>query len=244
MMVFMVLGTYTRSVYFGVIIILLMLIIILIKDAKLQLTKFMFSCVIAFIALIIGVNSGKLDKATERALNGLQLIAGNVGKDSHGKKIKDDTYNGRIGSIKERFAMVLEENPLMGYGFVHDDIAYNELGLRPRIGSVRQDKYEYKYSNKFNLAIYSADVTWGNILVNSGIPGFIVLIVFCISVIALLFKKNSSNGNLYYLQCAFYLQFVYAIINTIAASSLSAEVQIPFLFLAGYTYCITTANTK
>lgn len=240
LMVVVIMGTYTRSVYFGVMIIICTMIIILIKDGKLQPTKFTISCIVTFMAFVVLVSTGELDKMISRTLSGLQLITGDVGQNFQERKKKDDSYTGRLSIVQERFAMVMQANPLMGYGFVHDDIAYNQLKLRPHSGSIRADKYDYKYSNDFNLTIYSADATWGNILINTGITGFAILLIFVISVVVTSFRRNFNNSALYYYQCAFFLQFIYTVISTIASSAMSSGVQIPCLALAGYTICMQT----
>lgn len=238
LMIVVIMGTYTRSVYFGVMFIVGVMLCLLVKDGKLQLTKVTSSAIIVFITFMLLFSTGKLDKMIDRTLSGLQLISGDVGGNSQERQKKDDSYSGRIAIVKERFFMGLMANPVMGYGFVHDDIAFNMLKLRPRSGSIRADKYNYKYTNRFNLTIYSADATWGNIIINTGITGLVILIVFIVSVIVAGLRRSFTDGRVYYYQCAFLLQFIYTVISSISSNALSNNIQIPCLFLAGYTVCL------
>ncbi len=86
LMVVVIMGTYTRSVYFGVMIIICTMIIILIKDGKLQPTKFTISCIVTFMAFVVLVSTGELDKMISRTLSGLQLITGDVGQNFQERK--------------------------------------------------------------------------------------------------------------------------------------------------------------
>jgi len=238
LMVIVIMLTYTRSLYFAVAIIFCMTLSVLARDGKLQLTRLMIFSIISCLAFALMFSTGKLDKMISRTMTGLELISGEVGQNAVERKKLDNTYTGRIDIIKERFAMVLRYNPLMGYGFVHDDIAHNQLKLRPRSGSIRPEKYDYKYTDRFQLTIYSADVTWGNILINTGITGFVILMVFIISISVTQLKRYYNGGEMYYYQCAFFLQIIYIIISTLSSDAMNGNVQIFCLFLAGYTVCL------
>jgi hypothetical protein len=181
---------------------------------------------------------GVLDKVIDRTMSGVKLIVSDTPMERKGL---DDSYSGRMKMIGERFHMVLKKNPVFGFGFVHEDIVQNKLKPHIRYGSVIQTKkYKamYAYKRGYVLALHSADVGWPTIIIDTGIVGLIIYLVFVASFFINFIKTSVTDyGPSGYLRTAFAIEFFTLLLLMFNGTTCVRLVQIPCFMLAGFAYC-------
>lgn len=228
-----VLITFTRGIYFSVILSALLLMTLLVIQNRLVLSR----VTVAFVFILVGtaflLTTETMQRAVMRGMSGLNIIVGRgVASDP---KYDGDTFNGRIALVAERMEMVLEKNPLVGYGFMHERLS-KEMGIRVRVGGLRP--------NSISKSVYSADIAWGNIVVYTGVLGLLLFVIFLSTVGFSYFlagqKGNSDRDNL---RIAFFIQFFGQVLLMFNGNNFTNLLHIPMVMLAGYTLCSRQAES-
>lgn len=228
--------TYTRGIYIAVILTFLLMVTLLALGKRLKASK---TSVFGFVAaiLVVGLVAGGLaDRVLGRATSGLGILFADKAGTS---KVDVDTFTGRLKLVQERFGMVAEHNPAVGYGFLHENNVPHSMLNKMEYGSIDYSPEmveKYKYGTPYKLTLYSADIAWGNIVLVSGFVGFVIFLTFTV-VFILSFRgwRYSSNSS-YYLQLAFYLQTLTLLLLTFNSRNFTYNIQFPAFMLAGYIY--------
>jgi hypothetical protein len=246
--VYMVLTTavvafsFTRGIYVASIVISLLLMWIMSRDGRLKATSVL--AVAAAGVLFIGVllATGLAGKIADRAAQGLALI-GSGGASAATVK-KDDTFNGRLGLMEERFGLVMEQNPIIGFGFIHEDDVPSEIRSRLKYGTVLSgtatdpDAYTktYAYSDSFVLGFYSADIAWADIVISTGLVGvaLLVAVVLCF-VYEFFFDSNAAHPMGTAVRVGLFLEFMMLFLLTFDGSYFFSSEHILAFLLAGYS---------
>jgi len=228
--------TYTRGIYIAVILTFLLMVTLLALGKRLRASKtsvFGFAAVILVVGLVAG---GLADRVIGRAASGLDILFSD--KTDSGK-VDADTFTGRLKLVQERFSMVSRHNPVVGYGFLHENNVPHSMLKKMEYGSIDYSPEmveKYKHGTPYKLTLYSADIAWGNIVLVSGFVGFIIFLAFIV-VFVLSFRGwcYSSDPD-YYLRLAFYLQTITLLLLTFNGRNFTYHIQFPAFMLAGYIY--------
>lgn len=235
---FVTLITFTRGIYFAVLLSSCLLMAALFFKSKLSLIRVSMVSFCAVLGVAALFSAGSLDKFIERATSGLNLI---VSDSLTNRKKMDDTFTGRMALTGERFQMVMQKNPVFGFGFVHEDIVQDSLRPKFRYGSVVSTKKyleRYKFSNRFTLALHSADVGWPNIAIDTGFVGLFLFVALLISIFIHYFRdKTNMDEQMSYLRLAFFVQIFTLVFLMFNGNPYVNLVHIPCFMLAGYSFC-------
>lgn len=224
---FSTLITFTRGIYLAVLIVMCLMMLLLILENRMKLNR--IAILFTFASVIFGVLllSGHMDKVIERGMSGIKIIMSSTASVD---AVHDaDTFHGRLALVSERINMVLAENPLVGYGFIHERIT-KEAGIRVMVGGLRPDG--------ISKSVYSADIAWGNIAIFTGLFGLLLFICFILSVaVNYLANLQTVSGPWYYLRLSFILQFFCQVLLMFNGNNFSNLLHIPLFMLAGYAFC-------
>jgi hypothetical protein len=182
---------------------------------------------LVFIIAISGTLTKQLGKYSDLAMPEISDFAGTK---------SENTFVFRILLLGERALLVLDHNPFIGYGFIHEDNATKHV--RYIIGTETEDKK--------GIAFKTPDIAWANLVIYTGFTGVAVFIIFIISIIINYFKGiNQVNLDKFYLpRLSFFLQIICCFMLMANSYMFTDGVQIPALILASYTYCCRQANLK
>ena len=182
--------------------------------------------------------SGYADKVIERFTSAIELVLEQKAKTN---KDNEDTFTGRLGIASERFMLVLAHNPIIGYGFIHEDDVPRALRAKLKYGSViytPQYVERYQAGYPYVLALHSADIGWADIMVNTGLVGLALwIILFAVLVTNFYTTARRTSTPYYHARLAHFLQFIVGILLMFESNTLVNLVQIPAFILAGYWYC-------
>ena len=219
-----VLTTFTRGVYFAVLVIGMLLVSILIIENRLKIGRSVLVVYLVGCSLIFVLPSGRLDPVLERARSGIDAV---LTMGSYKKNVWQNTFTGRVALLEERVRLVAEKNPVVGYGFMHEDIAQKRLKIR--IGTPHANG---------ELGFFSADIAWANLVIYTGFLGVLVFVVFVLSLIIDYFRNIGRGAkSLYYIRLSLFLQTLFQVVIMMNGSSFTNGVQIPCFLIAGYAYC-------
>jgi O-Antigen ligase len=182
--------------------------------------------------------SGHADKIVERFSSAVELVLEQKAKANKGN---EDTYTGRLSIAKERFLLVLVHNPIIGYGFIHEDDVPRALRAKLKYGSViytPQYIERYQAGYPYVLALHSADIGWADIMINTGFVG-LALWIFLFAAIVINFYATArrTSAVYYHARLAHFLQLIVGILLMFESNTFVTLVQIPAFILAGYWYC-------
>jgi hypothetical protein len=182
--------------------------------------------------------SGYADKVIERFTSAMELVLEQKAKTN---KDNEDTYTGRLGIAKERFMLVLAHNPVIGYGFIHEDDVPRALRAKLKYGSViytPQYIERYQAGYPYVLALHSADIGWADIMINTGFVGLALwILLFAVFVANFYTTARRTSAAYYHARLAHFLQFIVGILLMFESNTFVNLVQIPAFILAGYWYC-------
>jgi len=186
----------------------------------------------------VAYSAGYADKAIDRFNSAVDLVFEQKTKTNERNQ---DTYTGRLGIVKERFMLVLEHNPVVGYGFIHEDNVPSALKAKLRYGSViYTPEYveRYKAGYPYVLAFHSADIGWADIIINTGIIGLALwLCLFAAFVGNFYMTARVAQAQYYNARLGHFLQISVGILLMFESNTFVSLVQIPAFMLAGYWYC-------
>jgi hypothetical protein len=250
MAMFITVTTYIRGIYFTVIVIFVAMIVILNMQRRLRLhSAVAFSSALIFIGSLLLV-AGYLDRALDRFSSGLTLVASSGEADAGTRRKLDDSYTGRMAMVGDRFDLVVEKNPLFGFAFVHESDVPPEIKARLQHmhGSVVYTPEmikKYAVGYPYMIALRSADEGWADMLIDTGIVGILLFVVFIFSITADFFKqKISGEGNYYFIRIGLFLQVIAMVFFMFNESSYVASIEIPAFMIAGYAFCTNAERKK
>lgn len=222
-----VLITFTRGIYFSVILSALLLFMLLVFQNRIKFSRVTAAFVIILVGFGFLLTTETMQRAVTRGMSGLNII---VGRDiATDPKYDGDTFHGRIALVTERMEMVMEKNPLVGFGFMHERLS-KEMGIRVRVGGLRPDA--------ISKSVYSADIAWGNIVIFTGLLGLLVFVSFLLSVVSSYFLTNLKvDDECQNLRIAFFVQFFGQVLLMFNGNNFTNLLHIPMFMLAGYTFC-------
>jgi hypothetical protein len=232
--------SYTRGIYIGVIFTALLLVWTLARDRTLKASS-MFNLVLAgVLTLVVLVASGVASKVGGRAVSGLQLLGSGDTSSSH---VKDDTFSGRLGLAAERFSLSWARNPLVGYGFIHEDDVpedlRNSLKYGTALGGTAADPTAFSRfyeGGHYMLGLYTADIAWADIVICTGWVGVLLfgamVLTFSIERFA---SRNQVHPMGYAVRTALFLQLAMMFLLMFDGNSFYSVMHIPAFLLAGYS---------
>lgn len=234
--------TYTRGIYAAFILTSGLLVWAMSRNRSLKFTS-LLGAILAGTALIgVLFVSGLAQKVGGRAASGIELLSS--GKSSKSSMDNYDTFNGRLGLAGERFSMVWSHNPLVGYGFIHEDDVPPELRHSLHYGTVlggtAADPTAYaKYAafTDYNmLGLYSSDIAWADIVISTGFVGAFLLIAFVMAfAVEQYVDRNSAHPSGRAVKTGLYLEIMMLFILTFDGNSFYYAVHIPAFLFAGYS---------
>ena len=244
MVVFVTAITYTRGIYIAVLFSFLTMLFLLFKRGKVKVNTATIFIVVLTMGITVLMAGGWADRVINRAASGIEILfSGKVVS----SKIDEDTYSGRWMLLKERFELVSEHNPIIGYGFIHEDNIPKKLRNSLKYGSVINTPEmvrKYKYGHPYVLALFSADIGWANIVLATGFIGFLIFLIFIGSFLLSYREKQIDDARLYHFHLAFYLQTITLLLLMFNGNTFTNQLQIPGLMIAGYLYCSSRRDVR
>ncbi|MDN5941748.1 MAG: O-antigen ligase family protein [Nitrospira sp.] len=229
--------TFTRGIYFSVFCMSLVMLITLTAEKKLNIRAAMIVFSVSAFCVVLFLFGGWKGKVINRVTSGIEVL---FSKASTGKHDDVDTFGGRLALAQERFSLVAKHNPIIGYGFIHEDNVPSAMRAKFKYGSViyAPEYVEmYRHGQPYVLALHSADIGWADVIVNTGILG-LFLFILILGSIAFNYYRNSKviASSAYHFRLAFFLQTITLALLMFNGNTFIVLVQIPALMLAGYSY--------
>jgi hypothetical protein len=233
--------SFTRGIYISVMFTGAVLVYSIWRDGTLKASSLIGATAACMVAAVGLLATGLGDKVVGRAASGIDLL-GSSETQSIDKK-RDDTFNGRLGLAMERFALVSAQNPLLGYGFIHEDDVPSEVRSRLRfgtaLGGTAADPTAYSRTAAFTsysvLGFYTADIAWPDIVISVGWVGAILFLALLISFIVGHYRnRNAVHPMGYAVKTGLYLQLVTMIPLMFDGNYFYTFVHVPAFLLAGY----------
>ncbi len=234
--------SFTRGIYISVMFTVAVLLYSTWRDGRLKASSLITVAAVCVLAVVGLLATGLGDRVVGRAASGIDLL-GSSETQSIDKK-RDDTFNGRLGLAMERFALVSAQNPLLGYGFIHEDDVPSEVRSRLKfgtpLGGTAADPTAYSrtaaFTSYFVLGFYTADIAWPDIVISVGWLGAILFAALLISfIVGHYLSRNAVHPMGYAVKTALYLQVVTMILLMFDGSYFYNSVHIPAFLLAGYS---------
>lgn len=232
--------TYTRGIYLTVLVSFLVMMFVLQLRGRVKSSSVVILVAIGLLSVVALVTSGAADRVVGRATSAIDILASKRGS---GSEVDVDTFTGRLRLVEERMALVAERNPLFGFGFLHENDVPQSLRSRFKYGSVIYSpdmKEKYAGGHPYVLALYSADIGWANVIVNSGFVGFGLLLVFILTLVSSYKRERKLDPALSHFRIAFFVQTIALVLLMFNGNTLTNNVHMFALLVAGYLYC----NTK
>ena len=232
--------TYTRGIYLAFIFIGGLLMFTMSKDRTLKASSVFGATLAAIVVVTLLAVSGVAGRVVGRAANGLQMLESS--SSTSGQR-KDDTFAGRLGLAAERFSLVWTQNPILGYGFLHEDDVPADLrnGLRygTPLGGTAADPTAFSRNDAdghYTLAFYSADIAWANIVIMTGYLGVALFIALMVTFVLEHYGNVDGMHPLgYAVRIGLFLQVLMIFLLMFDGDSFYGNLQIPALLLAGYS---------
>jgi hypothetical protein len=232
--------TYTRGIYLAFIFIGGLLMFTMSKDRTLKASSVFGAALAAIVVVTLLAVSGVAGRVAGRAANGLQMLESS--SSTSGQR-KDDTFAGRLGLAAERFSLVWTQNPILGYGFLHEDDVPADLrnGLRygTPLGGTAADPTAFSRNDAdghYTLAFYSADIAWANIVIMTGYLGVALFIALMVTFVLEHYGNVDGMHPLgYAVRIGLFLQVLMIFLLMFDGDSFYGNLQIPALLLAGYS---------
>lgn len=235
--------TFTRGIYLAVLFVFGVMLFTLVLKKSPGNIKLNWVAIPMLVMLftVCGAGlyiSGYADKVIERFTSAIELVLEQKAKTN---KDNGDTFTGRLGIASERFMLVLAHNPIIGYGFIHEDDVPRTLRAKLKYGSViytPQFVERYQAGYPYVLALHSADIGWADIIVNTGLVGLALwIILFAVIVMNFYTTARQTSAAYYHARLAHFLQFIVGVLLMFESNTFVNLVQIPAFILAGYWYC-------
>jgi hypothetical protein len=232
--------TYTRGIYLAFIFTGGLLMFTMSKDRTLKASSVFGAALAAIVVVTVLAVSGVAGRVVGRAANGLQMLESD--SSTSGQR-KDDTFAGRLGLAAERFSLVWAQNPVVGYGFLHEEDVSADLrnGLRygTPLGGTAADPTAFSRNDAdghYTLAFYSADIAWANVVIMTGYVGVVLLIALMLTFVLEHYRNVDGIHPMgYAVRIGLFLQLVMTFLLMFDGDSFYGNLQIPAFLLAGYS---------
>jgi hypothetical protein len=232
--------TYTRGIYLAFIFTGGLLMFTMSRDRMLKASSVFGAALAAILVVTVLAVSGVAGKVVGRAANGLQMLESSSSTSGHRK---DDTFAGRLGLAAERFSLVWAQNPIVGYGFLHEEDVPADLRNSLRYGTpmagTAADPTAFSRNDAdghYTLGFYSADIAWANIVISSGWVGVALLIALVLTFVLEHYRNVDGMHPLgYAVRIGLFLQVLMIFLLMFDGDSFYGNLQIPAFLLAGYS---------
>jgi hypothetical protein len=218
--------SFTRGIYFILGIISLLLMGLLLLKLKLKIGRLIMYLSMLLLSLFFLIFTGTLDSILNRGQETLNSLSG-----AYERVKSPDTFSFRRELVKERMAMISERNPIMGFGFIHEEVAQRTLHWR--VGTL---------SKNGKKALATPDIAWANLITYTGFAGTALFIVWILGFIfsfplreSLSYDYASQSISTYCV--AFYLSVLAMLLLMMDSWIFSFDVEIPCFVIAGYWRC-------
>ena len=235
--------TFTRGIYAAVFITAAALLWIMIRDGRLKASSLMLTVSLGALLIVVVVSAGVADKVLDRAASGLSVLGSVESASAPGRK-SDDTFNGRLGLMQERFSLASARNPIVGYGFIHEEDVPSEVRSRLKFGTLlggtAADPTLYaratEYSSVQVLGFYTPDIAWPNFVIATGWVGVLLFVMLSITFFIGSRRRFGAEHPMgYAVRTGLILQMVTMSVLTFDSPVFWSAVHVPALILAGYS---------
>lgn len=235
--------TFTRGIYAAVLLTAAALIWIMMRDGRLKAASLMLGAGLGAFLIVVAVAAGLADKVLDRAASGLSVL-GSVESTSAPERKSDDTFSGRLGLLQERFSLASAKNPIVGYGFIHEEDIPSDVRSRLKfgtpLGGTAADPTLYAraaaYSSVQMLGFYTPDIAWPNFVIATGWVGTLLFMGLLITFVASHYRNRLINyPSEYAVRTGLFLQIVWMAVLTLDGPLFWSGIHIPALVLAGYS---------
>ena len=231
--------TYTRGIYFGVFITMGVLMCTMLRDGSLKSGSAfkVFGAGVILITILAAFGGGA--RVVGRFESGVEAIGS--GDSAHAAK-NDDTFTGRLGLAAERFSLSWVKNPLLGYGFIHEDDVPPDLRSSLRYGTplagTAADPTLFSRTDSdghYTLGFYSADISWADVVIATGSIGELLLVTLLMTVIIGHYRRRHEHPMGYAVKTGLFLQVVMMSLLTFNGDSLFGNAYILAFLMAAYS---------
>jgi O-Antigen ligase len=235
--------TFTRGIYAAVLITAAALLWIMMRDGRLKASSLMLTASLGALLIVVAVAAGLADKILDRAASGLSVLGSADSTSAPGKK-SDDTFSGRLGLMQERFSLASAKNPIVGYGFIHEEDIPSEVRSRLKfgtpLGGTAADPTLYAraaaYSSVQMLGFYTPDIAWPNFVIATGWVGTLLFMGLLVIFVTSHYRNRLINyPSEYAVRTGLFLQIVWMAVLTLDGPLFWSGIHIPALVLAGYS---------
>jgi hypothetical protein len=217
--------SFTRGYYVAITLMLLGMIFILLKDRRAFLTKSLVFLIIGLSLLSFMLITPKMARFVDRAQTTLNSVF-QLGQSTRKININNNTFGLRLFILKERARLVVRHNPLLGYGFIHENRAHKDI-------SFHFGTWDRKTKS---IGFISADIAWANLVVYVGFLGIIIFLLFLFSFAVHHFRLRCQDSKLYLLNLSYLLSFMTMVILMWNGDSFTRYVQLQMYNLAASLY--------
>ena len=235
--------TFTRGIYIAVMLTTVALMWTMSWDRTVKALSALKAMTAGALMIVVLLAFGAGGKVVDRIASGLHLLSSGDTASVKQSKENDDTFNGRLGLAAERFSLVWAKNPILGYGFIHEDDVPSELRGSLRFGTplsgTAADPTAYSRFNgvtdHYTLGFYTADVAWADIAISTGWLGVLLLIIVVLVFVLGHYRQRGGTHPMgYAVRTALFLQVLVAFLLTFNSNSFYSNVHIVAFLLAGY----------
>lgn len=235
--------TFTRGVYAAALITAAALLWIMARDGRLKATSLIMAVSLGALLIVAAVAAGVADKVLDRAASGFSVLGSVEATSAPGRKL-DDTFSGRLGLMQERFSLASAENPIVGYGFIHEEDVPSEVRSRLKfgtpLGGTAADPTLYAraaaYSSVQMLGFYTPDIAWPNIIISTGWVGVLLFVTLLTTFfIGCCRRMGIEHPMGYAVRTGLVLQMVTMSLLTVDGPVFWSAVHVPAFILAGYS---------
>lgn len=236
--------TYTRGIYLSVLLVLGVMIVTLQLHNKLSAGAVGGAVLLGIFCITVLLSGGFLKRTVERFSSGIDIILSpNSGKNN---KLDADTFSGRLALAKERLELVTAYNPVVGYGFIHENNVPRALRAQLKHGSIiTTDEYVEKYRNghPFVISLYSSDIGWADVIIKTGLVGLALLLIFLLAFNVSYYRTTKFRDDDYYhAQLGFFLQMLFGTVLMFESNTFVDNVHITSFMIAGAWYCTNSRS--
>jgi hypothetical protein len=235
--------TFTRGIYAAVLIAAAALLWIVTRDGRVKASSLMLAGSLGALLIVVVVAAGLADKIVDRAASGLSVL-GSVESASAPVRIADDTFSGRLGLMQERFTLASARNPIVGYGFIHEEDIPSEVRSRLKfgtpLGGTAADPTLYAraaaYSSVQVFGFYTPDIVWPNVIISTGWVGVLLFVMLLVTFFIGSRRRSGAEHPMgYAVRTGLILQMVTMSVLTFDSPVFWSAVHVPAFILAGYS---------
>ena len=229
--------SFTRGIYLATVFSLLGSFLIILRRNAVRGSSVVKMVALALVFLPLLGYFGALDGLVKRFGGAITLITQGGKLDSSQRKDLEDNYTGRMLLTSERFRLVAAHNPVVGYGFMHEERVPEEIKSRLRYGSllvVPSDDKKLHFAD--GLAWYSADIAWPDIVLATGFVGLVIFVWFVLALTRDYYSAGEYYGTEFLqIRTALFIQIIAYILLMFNSNYFYNFVHLPGLRIAAYS---------